>query len=253
MGKLALYDILDGEYCFLLDRVTRIFKEKGLNPAIVGGAAVQVHAANLLSQTYNRSIEDLFAEGELRQQDHIRSTDDIDIAVLDKELLMKNQTEYKNKIMSAIQEIPVKDIESSDKNDLYDISIERMGLRRPIIHVRSFNKGSRISFNISNSPTDLYHLGQTQYVSMIENAQDIVLNYGSDFSPVIRVYQLADVIATKLSACRAKDIFDIINLRECAKRAGKEIDRKRLVEILGDTPEGMEKIDDFFAGRMKIG
>ena len=244
--KEALYDILDGEYCFLLDRITKVFKSRDLNSAIVGGAAAQIHISNFLSKVYKKSVEDLFIDGDLRPQDHIRGTDDIDVVVYN-ELLAQKPEIYHGHILRAIDELECTNVESPDKNDIYDISIKRKGLKRPILLVKSLNKLSEIKMNVPNTPTDMFHLDQSNYVDMIKNAETIVLPYNSYFNPEIRVYSFDDVLASKIMHNRPKDHFDALVLGKDALIAGREIDRKRILHLWGgETEENLERLSKYF-------
>lgn len=244
--KQPLYDILDDEYCFLLDRITAQFLKDGLNPSIVGGAAVQVHIANLLSKIHGKNIEDLFVDGDLRKQDHIRATDDIDITLHNAELA-ENRANYDGNIIQTLAKIPCKNEESADGNNVYDIYMERSGVVRPVLFVHSLNATSRIRLNISKYPTDIQNLGQEHYIPMIENAKMVELHYNDKFRPKIRIHSLSDVIAAKLANGRAKDKFDVNVLGKCALLAGKEIDKKRILHLLGRTDENVEMVEEYLS------
>ncbi len=242
--KNPQYDILDAEYCFLMDRITKVFQEKGLNPAIVGGAAVQTHVANLLTKAYNKSLEDLFIDDDIRPQDFIRRTDDIDVAVYNPSLASQ-ETMYRNSILDAVRALECKNVKSPDENDIYDIRVTRIGLKKPILLVESLNKVSNIKMNIANCPSDLYILSNDKYLDMLENSKIIELNYNAGFKPRIRLYSLSDVIATKLSHKRAKDQFDLMVLGKCALMSKEPIDKQRILRLLGESDENRELIEAY--------
>ena len=249
--KEPLYNILDGEYCFLLDRITKIFQEKGLNPTIVGGAAVQVHVADLLSKIYGKDIERLFiGDGDPRQQDYLRNTDDIDFAVYNKPL-EKDSAHYQKYILDTIGEIVCENVESPDGNDLYDVLMKRRGLKRPILLVTSLNKISEVKLNVSNSPRDRYHLDPKTYLSMIKDGVTIKLNYSSNFKPQIRVSNLEDLLASKVIHNRAKDQFDAAVLGRSALLAKRKIDKEKVRGIAGKSKENIERINDYFENLKK--
>jgi hypothetical protein len=246
--KRALYTLANEEFGFFVNQLTKEFKKQEIPHIFVGGTAVQAHILSKLTKGKNSDISSLISDANVRLQDYIRATDDIDIA-------LKFPNDGQSDIETAREIYGVcdsisKEYISDTENYIFEYGVERRGVKRPIFKVIVEGEPiEAIVLNISRKPSDLRTLDNRFYNrfynKFIDNGQDLIIPHFKNFNLHVRVPKLEHVLATKISQFRAKDSMDIQNLVEVTRDLGEEIKMNEIEEIL--LPEYTQKYEKFKA------
>jgi len=229
--KRQLYDLTDEPFVMFVDRLDEVLKGEEIRYNVVGGVASQAYILDMLSKKHDRPIDGLVRYEDVRVQDYLRSTDDVDIA-----LDLKGDDADRIKTITTVI-IPKMGFEgiSPDGESLVEFRSERVGASRPRFRVYVNDQGTQeevIAMNIGRQPSDLRKLDPHLYGDFINQGRDLRLEYSEDFSLNLHVPRLEHVLASKVSQSRAKDLMDVRNLTTLAKDTGRELDFQEIERVL---------------------
>jgi len=172
-------------------------------------------------------------ENEVRVQDYVRSTDDIDLTVGFPEGERRNDANIAQQIYGlygALEGVFL----SGTEDHILEYGLVRKGLKRPVFGVSVDDEvGEHISMNISNRSLDLDKLPTSYYPIFIESGERLVIPYSEGYNIAIRVPKKEHLLATKASNFRAKDAMDLKNLVTVIRASGEDIDFSEVEKILG--------------------
>ncbi len=230
--KRQLYDLTDEAFAVFVNRIGSVLRDENVTHNIVGGTASQAYILDLMTKKYGRNIVDLTADPDVRIQDYVRSTDDIDIALglngedVDKIRLITND---------ILPRLNFEEI-SPDEESIIEYKSERIGASRPRFRVYTNGQGSQddvIAMNLSRGQNgDLYKLDDSLYKEFLEQGRDIEIPFADDYSINLRVPRLEHLLASKISQSRAKDLMDNKNIAALVKKSGIKIDFGEMDRIL---------------------
>jgi hypothetical protein len=229
--KRQLYDLTDEPFVMFVDRLNEVLKGEEIRYNVVGGVASQAYILDMLSKKHDSPIDGLVRYEDVRIQDYLRSTDDVDIA-----LDLKGEEADKMKTITTVI-IPKMGFEgiSPDGESLVEFRSERVGASRPRFRVYVNDQGTQeevIAMNIGRKPSDIRKLDPNLYGDFINQGRYLRLEYSEDFSLNLHVPRLEHVLASKLSQSRAKDLMDVRNLTTLAKDTGRELDFQEIERVL---------------------
>ena len=230
--KTQDYNLSNEEFAFFVNRASEALRGIGIPHAFVGGVAVQAHTLKRLCNKYSVDISTLAASNKhIRFQDYIRSTDDVDIALL----FPDNAADYAmvgdvvGRLYDSLNGVYL----SNNDKHIFEYKLERRGFSRPVFSISVDNVlGKNLSLNISKQSRHLRALGLEYYDQFIEEGETLELTYSPGFNLRLRVYNPTHVLATKISQFRAKDSMDIVNLEKVLRESGGEINEEELRRIL---------------------
>lgn len=242
--KRALYSLADEEFAFLVDRVGEELRKREIPHIFVGGTAIQAHLLDRFVEKYGLDIASLASGEQLRLQDYLRCTDDVDLALQ----FARDATDEKEvaRRITDLCSAVGGEILSKTENNIFEYGIERKGIKRPIFSVSvDGERKERIALNISRKSSDLRNLESRFYNEFIENGQELTVPYAPGFNLRVRVPKPEHVLATKISHFRAKDTMDMQNLVALMRATGEEVDLEEIKRIL--LPEHTRKYEKFLS------
>ncbi len=243
--KREIYNLSDEEFAYFVNEIGRSFDATRIPYIFVGGTAVQLHIIKRLHEKHGADIVTLLRD--VRFQDYIRSTDDIDLALSqevypEKESITsrevypsRKEVEYA-KTINAVLDSLKKEVVSPSGEHILEYKIARRGVKRPVFSILVDGETSErdsIALNINRKPSDLRNLESSLYQTFVDERERIVVPYNSSFSIDVSVIPLLYLLATKISHFRPKDTMDIHNLADLIRDTKEELDLARLQEILG--------------------
>ncbi len=231
--KREIYNLGDEEFAFFINRIAEELRYRDIPYAFVGGVAVQSQILKRLTKKYNADISHLILNSDVRFQDYVRATDDVDLA-------LKFPTDEKGNVSPENLEKIIDVCEhiegvylSGDHKHLFEYLLQRNGIRRPVFSVSiDDNQQENLFLNISRESRNLRRISYQFYEEFIDAGEDLTIPYSSSFSLRIKTYRPEHILATKISQLRAKDMMDIKNLVEIMQQCGEEVDAKELERIL---------------------
>ena len=235
--KRQLYDLTDDPFVVFVNQVGDVLRAESIPHNIVGGVASQAYILNMLTKKHGKSVEDLSRDREIRVQDYVRSTDDVDVA-----LGLEEETDT-DKIRRITTEILPKfnfTKLSPDEESILEFRAERIGASRPRYRVYVNDKGDTedvIAMNIGRQPKDLHSLDPALYAEFLDQGKDITIPYSEGYTLRLRVPRLEHLFASKISQSRAKDLMDNKNLASLAKDMGVELDFAEISRTLSPRHE----------------
>lgn len=206
--KEQRYTLLEDHYFGMLMSVLTVFKENDCQPIIVGGVAVQAHVLSLV--------------GLENAAKYLRKTDDYDMVI---------QNADGKKIIDIIKLLNNESFIIGDT--IFSISVLRSGENKSCLRVEYLGgkdskdeiKSFTIKLDISTKPGTLEYISTEQAEMMYKDATEVKirhLRYASELEA--KVLLIEDLIATKLSNGRKKDIKDVDTLVCVAGEKGLLID-----------------------------
>jgi len=226
MVKERKYDLLNKEYFYGISALFREFSEKKIPAVLVGGAAVQAKIASLASN--GRPLNEVQGLENL-----LRKTDDFDISTVATD----------QQVIDFLKNIDGK-YDEAVGNNIYNLKIDRMGLKKPKIIVERAGENdysdSLISLNIENSPRDLLRLDEKYYETIINNSETLDLE-NSGIKASIKVAKPEYLIAAKSLRFADRDREDIYNLTKAMKESNSKINWYGL-KIIG--PYNIDRIGE---------
>lgn len=230
--KRELYDLTDEEFAMMVNRVGTVLKKEKIEHNIVGGAAVQSYVLKMLTEKYNQNICELIYNPDVRVQDYIRSTDDIDLALkLDEE----DDTQRIKRINGILPKFAFEEIAPCGEV-IIELKPERIGASRPTFRVYIDGKGSQeevITMNINRgNGGDIRNLDDHWYDEIIDKSQELIIPYTADYSLNVIVPKLEHLLVEKIAGSRAKDLMDNKNLADLSKEIGRKLNFKEMESML---------------------
>lgn len=229
--KRALYSLENEEFLFFVNKIGEKLRARKIPHIFVGGTAVQAYVLDKLHKKENLSIGELIANENIRLQDYVRATDDIDLA-------LKFSEDGENEIKTAkiindlCEDIEGEDLADTD-NYIFKFTLERKGIKRPIFGVSVFDeRAESITLKISRKSKDLKGLDNKFYNEFINSGRELFVPHYEGSNLRVRVPKLEHVLATKISNYRAKDGMDIDNLVRLSKDLGEKLDMEEIQRIL---------------------
>ena len=235
--KEELYHLGDRAYFNAVERVCRALTKHEHKYILVGGTGVQAHISNILSEG-TKSIDELIEEGSLREGENLRRTNDCDIA-----------TTLNPAYADLVKTIESMEGEEDTDDNFYILKLERIGRKRPIARVTTYNEEeeARVMYNFSTEPKDLNYIGPEWYNMFIEGGIEIEL-VNQDLRGKFRVGKPEHLISAKLTRNSAKDQFDICSLLDTLYTRGMNFDFEEVKTILD--VNFMDTYEHFYDGRM---
>jgi len=230
--KRELYDLTDESLLMFTNRVGNVLRAEGVPHNVVGGIAVQSYLLDMLSQKYGKGIQNLLSDHEVRVQDYIRSTDDIDLAL---QVTGSDDIDKVRKVNSLIEKFPFEEIDPSGQS-IIEIKTSRIGASRPTFRIYIDGKGSDeevLAMNISRGqPNDLKRLDAKWYPVFIDESKKLTVPYNSTYNLTVNVPRIEHLLASKIAGGRAKDLMDNKNLADLVKETGSKIDFSEIERVL---------------------
>lgn len=230
--KRQIYDLTDQPLIMFSDKVGKVLTDANVSHNIVGGVATQAYILNMMSQFYGKNVSEMVEDSNIRIQDYIRSTDDIDLA-----LGLEGNDGEKIRLINQeiLPNLPHEAI-SPDEESIIEFREGRRGASRPTYRVYTDEKGSQedvIALNISRGQLkDLHKLDSKWYNTFIEQGQELVIPYSEDYSLKLKVPKIEHVLASKIAHFRSKDLMDNRNIATLVKKLGVDLDFNEMSEIL---------------------
>lgn len=241
--KRELYDLTDEPFLMFANRIGKVLKEEGIRHNLVGGVAVQSYLLNMLCKKHNASVQDLLLNHGVRVQDYVRSTDDIDLALL---LDEQDDIDKIRRITAFVERLPFEEIDPHEQS-VVEVRAARYGASRPTFRVYVDGRGSDqdvLAMNIGRGQKDaLKNIENTWYSTFIEQSQSLMVSYNGKYALSVQVPRLEHLIATKVAASRAKDLMDNKNLADLAKDLRVSLDFSEMEAVL--LPAHIDRYADF--------
>jgi len=231
--KRQIYSLDNPEFAFLVDRIDQVLRRDVLNIpySFVGGVAIQAYTLDHLCRKYGANISNIERNKNIRLQDHLRATDDIDIMLKFPE--GTDDTRKSNTILTSLDWLEGEELMETEETHVLKYTLSRRGIQKPKIAVEVNGiAGEEIALNISRGPQDLYRLEGRFYDERIDQARTLVLPYSAGFKVSLNVPREEHLMAAKIAHFRPKDAMDIQTLVGVMKESGREIDRKELEKML---------------------
>jgi hypothetical protein len=233
--KRALYNVSNEEFLALLERTDQAFRGKGLEHMFVGGVATQFHIANYLCSIYGLPFRELVESDRIRIQDHLRSTDDVDIA-----LRMDGGDIDSAKRVSSVLNTIKGEFFSPSEEDIIAVKSYREGHVRPQFRLEvndNSDPDKVVSFNLYRRAEDLRdgnlkEFEKKYYDEFMDRASDVTLPYFSGKNITLKLKSPEDLLATKIARGRDKDIGDALSLSRHSRAANAPISDEKVRNIL---------------------
>jgi len=237
--KRELYDIADEEFITLLDRTESAFKDAKIPHMFVGGVATQAHLASYLCRIHGTTLRGLVASNDIRLQDYLRATDDVDIAL---RLDEPDEIKVAKKIFSVLDNIIGEgDHLSPSEEHIISMKLARRGHVKPQIQLAlddyAENPDEVVAFNLYRKPKDIKNDGvrafeDRYYDKFMKGAVKLSIPYSDAKSVILTVKNPVDLVATKVAIGRPKDFGDVLALRKYGKLAKKSISDRAVGKVL---------------------
>ncbi len=233
--KRALFDITDEEFATLLERTNDSFKEAGIPHMFVGGSAVQAITSSYLCEHFGMPLLDLANSDEVRVQDCLRATDDVDVALR----LEGDAVEAGKKIYPVLNKI-VGETFSPSEEHIVDIRWNRKGHVKPqfLLGIDDIvDPSTVVAFNLYRAPKDLKDQALDEfeerfYDIFLDRAVSVTIPYCAGKDITLRVKNPEDTLATKIVRGRGKDMSDALSLAKYSLMAGKPLDYRQVENTL---------------------
>ncbi|MDP2926284.1 MAG: hypothetical protein Q8N99_07945 [Nanoarchaeota archaeon] len=243
--KSPVYTLANEEFAHFVKIAEEVLREKEIPHILVGGIATQVHVLERLCRHYNKDVVSLVSDENFREQDYLRATDAVDLALRFPEydglesILGPERKYFHNRAHLAtgakINDFCMAIVQGGDNGDylsctgdhIFSYGFIRPGIQRPEFSV-SVDKIERnpIFLKISRKPDDLEGLDTEFYNEFVNSGVDIKIPYSGDYSLDLRVLKPEHLLAVKIALDRPKDAMDVRNLVYAMRLVG-EFDKRR--------------------------
>lgn len=229
--KREIYSLKNEEFAFLVRRIGEVLRELQVPHTVVGGTAVQAYTLERMCRQSGLTVSQLERDRNVRLQDHLRATDDIDLALKFPDGM--DDSKKANVIFTFLEMVKGDYVTPGDDAHLVEYEFERKGIQRPRLTMKIDDaEGESIALNISRREADLYRLEGKFYTEFIERGRDLVVPYAPGFDVSLKVYQQEHVLATKIAQMRPKDLMDIQSLIAVVRASKGEVDFAELERVL---------------------
>jgi hypothetical protein len=242
--KRALYSLDDEEFVTFLGRTQEVLQNHGIPYMFVGGVASQAHIASALTKQENKALYDLAHNSDVRIQDHLRATDDVDITLDLRAFGDAQDVRVAQRVLNAVADIEGEGLYSSPMHNVVEIKLERHGAKRPVFRLglneNADSSDRELSLNFYYSPQDtntrwpaqMVEFDHANYYPFFDSAQTVALPYSQTAVIPLRVKGLEALLATKLARARPKDWADIIAIYQHSQEAGIPLNVDAIKDLL---------------------
>lgn len=243
--KRALYSLDDEEFITFLGRTQDVLSQHEIPYAFVGGVASQAHIASALCKQNKRTLSEMSHSSDIRIQDYLRATDDVDIT-LDLRKFGNDPQDVlvTQRVVNAVKDIADDEIYSSPLQNVVAIKLERLGAKRPTFRLGlnedADSPDSELSLNFYYGPQDtnarwspqMIEFENIHYYPFFDSAQTIAIPYGETSVIPLRVKGLEALLATKIARARPKDWADIMSIYQYNTQAGVPVNVSEVERLL---------------------
>jgi hypothetical protein len=236
--KRELYNLANEELAFFVDRLHKQMEKEEIPYILVGGTAIQAHVLQRLSNKTGKNLSDLTLNPEIRLQDYIRSTDDLDLAISSSVLKKYGEVGFNERINRVLSGLQVNETVSPSEEFLLNYKLIRKGIKRPRFQIYVDGEGNdemQIAMNIGRSKKDLQNLNSDNYDLFVEKGQILQVPFNPNFTINTRVIKPEHLIANKVARFRAKDTMDIHSLADIMRDCGEKLDLTEIKKLLFPT------------------
>ncbi len=238
--KSPVYTLGNEEFAFFVARAGEVLKEKSIPYAIVGGIATQAHILDRLCRHSERNVASLVKDENMRDQDYLRATDAVDVALrfleydslrgLSGDRLTNARNQAHLTTGSKINDFCNGIVHGGDNGDylsstgdhVFGYGFERTGFQKPIFSVMvDRTSRSPIFMKISRRPEDLEALDTDFYNKFVDEAVDLSIPFDDGFSLDLKVIRPEHLLAVKIALDRPKDAMDVRNLVYAMRLVGE--------------------------------
>jgi hypothetical protein len=235
MAKRQVYNLADEEFAFFVNKLHEQLQREKIPYVLVGGVAVQAHVLKRLHEKTGKSLIDLANDPNMRLQDFVRSTDDIDLSVHSYIENNNGEERYANKINNVLEGLVVPEVVSPSDDLILGYRLVRRGISRPVYQVYVFDETDdeqRIALNIGRNKKDLQDLEADNYDFFVESGETMTLPYAGDFDISMRIIKPEHLLAAKTAKFRPKDTMDMHNLVNVMIANGEVLDLGEMRRLL---------------------
>lgn len=233
--KRELYSLSDEEFAYFVNNLHRQMGKEKIPYILVGGTAVQAHILKRLSDKTGKNLSDLVLDPEVRLQDYVRSTDDVDLTVSSSIVKKEGEVGFTKKINRVLDGLAVREVISPSEEFILGYKLIRRGIKRPRFQIYvddEFDDEMQIAMNIGRHKKDLRNLDSKNYELFVNEGKVLKIPFTSDFIISTKVIKPEHLIASKVSQFRAKDTMDIHNLADLMRDCGEKLDTSEIRELL---------------------
>jgi len=233
--KRELYTLADEELGYFVNNLHEQMEKEDIPYILVGGTAVQAHILKRLTDRTRKTLSELVSDDELRIQDYLRATDDIDLAISSRVLKREGYVNFNKKINRALNVLEVEEAISPSEEFLLGYKLIRRGIKRPRFQIYVDDEGNdemQIAINIGRNKKDLQNLESENYDTFVDEGQALQIPFNKDFVISTRVIKPEHLIASKVAKFRAKDTMDIYNLSDLIRDCGEELNLSEIKKLL---------------------
>ena len=233
MAKRELYNLGDEELLYLVHNLGKQMSKEEMPYLLVGGTAVQAHILKRLHERTGKTLSQLVEDPEIRLQDYIRSTDDIDLAIHSSVVRQLGDVEFGKRINRILDGLTNGEVISPSEEHILDYSLARRGIQRPVFQISvdsETDTNMQIAMNIGRKPEDLHGLDEKFYDGFINEGQEVSIPYNDKFTLRTRIIKPEHLLASKIAQFRPKDTMDLHNLSDMMREGDETLD---LTEIKG--------------------
>lgn len=210
--KRELYSLANKELAYLVNLLGSKLRSRGIPHSVVGGVSVQAYNAEQLCREQKRNLAAIKADESFRLQDSLRATDDIDLALGGLIGADGKRLEVSPREVSDILKSLEGEFDAGDALLFYRLG-ENGSYKNPDIQMSTHNgRGEDMRMNIFRNPFELDNMAPEKYDEFIKRGRELVVPYDDNLEVKVRVYDIADLLAAKVSHFRAKDASDMLSL-----------------------------------------
>ena len=238
MGKRQVFTIADEDFIHFLSRIDNSFKEEGINYALVGGVANQAYIAKSLCARHNADLATLAFDSDVRLQDHLRATDDVDMIL---SMNSPDEIATAHRIYGVLDKIVGEgEFISPTGNHIVYVNLKRKGHSKPqfILGVDNPDQYRLVALNLNRNPRKNIHDPalvefETAYFNeFMGSKQEVEIPYTPSFNAKLSVISPAALLATKIARKRPKDIMDAYTLVNHFKESGMQVPYDEVEKLL---------------------
>jgi len=233
--KRELYTLADEEFGYFISNLHEQMKKEDLSYVLVGGTAVQAHIFKRLTDQTKKTLSELILSDELRIQDYIRATDDIDLAISSRVLEREGYVNFNRKMNRVLDMLETEEVISPSEEFLLSYKLIRRGIKRPRFQIYVDGEGNdemQIAMNIGRDKKDLQNLDSENYDTFVDGGQTLQIPFNKDFIISANVIKPEHLIVSKVAKFRAKDTMDVHSLSDLIRDCGEELNLSEIKKLL---------------------
>jgi hypothetical protein len=233
--KRELYTLADEELGYFVNNLHEQMEKEHIPYVLVGGTAVQTHVLKRLIYKTGKNLSELVLTNEIRLQDYLRGTDDVDLAISSYVLEKEGDINFAKKVNKVLDRLDVKEVISPSEEFLLGYKLIRRGIKRPCFQVyvdEDRDDEMQIAMNIGRNKKDLQNLDFENYDVFVDGGQLIQLPFNEYFSINTRVIKPEHLIVSKIAKFRAKDTMDLHSLSDLMRDCKEDLDLFQIKKFL---------------------